>query len=126
MGKWNAPLEESVADELSEKYGRKIKYQCPEKITYYSKRYNKKIVVRKGYYSDGATGAFDVDTRAWWVHDVLCDTGRFADGTHCNNWQASAILHDVLLEDGYWIRARRWRFWTWLFGGGKARDNGMF
>ena len=94
-------------------------------FTYYSQRYDKLITVPKGYHSDGATGAKDITSRGWWVHDVLCDRGTFDDGTKCNNWKASTILSDILKVEGRWFRARSWFVATWLFGGGKARDNGM-
>lgn len=95
-------------------------------LTYYSRRYSKRISVPKGYKSDGATGAIDIDSDGWWVHDKLCDTGKFDDGTPCTNWQASMILKDILKSEGRWFRARSWFVMTYLFGGGKARDNGMF
>lgn len=95
-------------------------------LSYYSSRYKKRVTVRKGYPSDGATGARDIDSEAWWVHDKLCDTGKFDDGTPCTNWQASMILKDILKSEGRWFRARSWFIATWLLGGGKARDNGMY
>ena len=103
----------------------KIKYECPKDITYFSKRYGKYVYVPEGYESDGATGASDIYTRGWFVHDVLCDTGKWADGTPCTNWQASCVLSDILAEEGRWIRRWTWKYATFLFGGGKARKNGM-
>ena len=94
-------------------------------LSYYSWRYLKRISVPKGYKSDGATGAIDIESEGWWVHDKLCDTGKFDDGTPCTNWQASMILKDILKAEGRWFRARSWFIMTYLFGGGKARDNGM-
>lgn len=102
------------------------KYRCPIPILYYSKRYNKSVSVPKGYESDGATGARDINSKAWWIHDILCDKGEWLDGTLCTNWQASTVLSDVLKEEGRWFRARTWWLATWLFGGGEARKNGMF
>ena len=101
-------------------------YYNQREFTYYSKRYNKKITVPKGYKSDGATGAIDINSKAWWVHDILCEFGKFDDGTPCNNLQASSVLSDILKSEGRWFRARSWFVATWLFGGGKARDNGMY
>jgi len=110
-----------------------FKYQLIDKIDYYSKRYNKYINVPKGYKSDGATGAIDIeDSISWWVHDKLCDTGMFSDNTRCTNWQASVILSDILRSE--WginkplriLRAYAWLPATFLFGGGEARKNGMF
>ena len=95
-------------------------------FTYYSAGYDKFITVPAGYPSDGATGARDINSLSWWVHDVLCDFGVFDDGTPCTNWQASTILSDILKAEGRWFRARSWFIMTWLLGGGKARDNGMY
>ena len=103
-----------------------MKYINPQQIDYHSKRYAKSVTVEKGYVSDGASGAVDIWSTGWWVHDVLCDTGKFNDGTLCNNWQASMILSDILKSEGRWFRSRTWFIATWLFGGGKARANGMF
>ena len=101
-------------------------YINPTTFIYYSHRYNKYITVPEGYVSDGATGAIDISSKGWWVHDVLCEYGKFNDGTPCNNKQASQILSDILKSEGRYIRSVTWFFATWLFGGGKARDNGMW
>ena len=116
------------------------KYKNLKTIEYTSKRYGKTVLVPYGYYSDGATGAKDLrgdhpclkglrfvlSSRAWWVHDVLCDDGKWFDGTECNNWQASMVLKDILKEEGRWVRDFWWFTATWLFGGGKARENGLW
>jgi hypothetical protein len=101
-------------------------YYRKESLRYYSWRYDKFVTVPVGYPSDGATGARDIDSDGWWVHDKLCDTGLFDDGTKCNNWQASMILYDILKAEGYWFRARTWLISTYAMGGGKARENGMY
>lgn len=124
--KWNTPLSEIDQIEMSNLYDREVKYLCPKQIDYYSKRYDKYVTVIKDYPSDGASGAIDINSTAWWVHDVLCDKGTFDDGSECNNWQASMILRDILWNEGFWFRSLTWRPMTHLFGGGKARDNGMF
>lgn len=101
-------------------------YYCPKEIVYESPRYKKTVTVPEGYPSDGATGAIDIYSDSWWVHDVLCDRGTFDDGTPCTNWQASQVLQDILKKEGRWFRSKYWFWFTWLFGGGKARDNGMY
>jgi hypothetical protein len=117
--------------------GDKISYMLNEAFTYHSERYGKDVTCFPGMLSDGATGAFDISSRSWWVHDKLCDTGLFDDGTKCSNWQASQILQDILVEEsphGFWQKATsgRWwqsRYWFWatlVGGGGEARKNGMF
>ncbi len=126
------------------------KYYTLEQICYYSKRYNNWIIVEKGYPTDGATGAkdilgpikcikiedyldFEVDkgetihlSKAFIVHDKICDTGMWEDRTPISNWQASQVLQDILKSEGRYIRAKTWFWMTWLNGGGKARENGMW
>ena len=104
----------------------KIKYCREHRLIYLSKRYGKYVTVPAGFGSDGATCAPDIHSNAWWVHDVLCKTGRFDDGTLCTNWQASRILGDILWQEKQWLRAFPWGLMTFLFGGDKARENGMF
>lgn len=100
-------------------------YRHPCGIVYRSVRYRKMVTVPPGYQSDGATGAEDIWSDAWWVHDVLCECGTWDDGTQVTNWQASMVLHDILLAEGRWFRAITWPIATFLFGGGAARENGM-
>ena len=68
----------------------------------------------------------DIDCFGWIVHDVLCRDGHFNDKSKCNNWQASKIISDILKQQKFTVRARTWLIATWLGGGGKARDNGMY
>jgi len=100
------------------------KYQLHEDFTYTSPRYGKSVTVRAGIY-DGATGATDINSAGWWVHDQLCNTGMWDDGTRLSNWECSQVLQDILKAEGRWARARYWFWFTWAIGGGKARDNGM-
>lgn len=102
-----------------------FKYECLETYTYYSKRYNRSVTVYKGDRSDGATGAWDIQSDAWWVHDALCSRGAWDDGTRISNWDCSTVLRDILYDDGYYYRAYYWWSATFLFGGGEARKNGM-
>ncbi|MEJ1409387.1 MAG: hypothetical protein RPU60_04100 [Candidatus Sedimenticola sp. (ex Thyasira tokunagai)] len=81
---------------------------------------------KAGYRSDGASGAMDIRSLGWWVHDMLCDRGTWDDGTPCTNWEASTVLADILRDEGRWARSLYWWGATWLLGGGKARDNGMW
>ena len=104
----------------------KKKYILPYDIDYTSPRYGKSIYVEAGYLSDGATGAFDIWSESWWVHDKLCDDGAWDDGTPITNWQASTVLSDILKSEGRWARARYWFAFTWLFGCENARKNGMW
>ena len=107
--------------------GEVIGYRVIKDKKYFSDRYNRWLKISttdKPY--DGATGAFDINSFGWLFHDVACRDGCFSDGTKLTNWQASKILGDILKGEGRWFRAKSWFAATWLFGGGKARDNGMF
>lgn len=103
----------------------KIKYYNEHGFKYYSKRYDKSVTIPKGDPSDGATCAPDIYSRSWWVHDMLCKRGTFDDGTRCTNLQASMVLSDILWSEKQWLRAGPWWLMTFLFGGDKARKNGM-
>lgn len=100
------------------------KYVLHAPISYTSPRYKKTVTVQPGVY-DGATGAIDINSASWWVHDQLCNTGQWDDGTKVSNWVCSQVLQDILMAEGRWARARYWFWTTWLFGGGKARLNGL-
>jgi len=115
---------------MSKEYSVKLEwtntgYILLEEFAYFSHRYEKWIFAHLGEEFDGATGAIDICPPAWIAHDVLCRDGKFADGTPCSNWQASRVLTDILKEKGHWVRRYTWLWATFLFGGGKARDNGM-
>lgn len=119
---------ECVYDFVHIKYNKRTKcvyYIVHTEYVYYSERYNKTIICPVGMVSDGATVALDIASFAWLVHDRLCNTGKFSDGSECKNWQASSVCSDVLKRDGFWFRARSWKYATFSFGGGKARKNGM-
>ena len=79
-----------------------------------------------GMISDGATGAFDISSASWWFHDRLCATGKWDDGSPCTNLQASLVIGYALAREWRVFRAAYWPIATWLFGGGKARENGMW
>lgn len=119
----------SVFDYLDIKHNGQegVYYVVTKEYVYFSKRYNKKIIAKVGFDSDGATGALDINSFSWLVHDVLCEQTKFEDGTPCNNWQASQVLQDILKSESRWFRARSWFWSTWLFGGDKIKSrNGMF
>jgi len=91
-------------------------YKLHEKIVYHSPRYQKTCTVPSGYVSDGASGpATDIVSEGWWVHDWLCEKKRWDDGSHVSPWQSSAVLHDILLREGRWFRARSWFLATFIF-----------
>lgn len=115
-------------------------YEVKKDFTYYSKRYNRNLTISKGFYSDGATMALDIDSDAWIVHDHICRYGRWNDGSKIDNWSASTVLSDILSDEakslinngkkfqGYIREIRSYYWWlaTFLFGGGAARKNGLF
>jgi hypothetical protein len=119
--------------------GEKIYLLCQD-INYYSDRFGKWVHIPWGYPSDGATGAPDLKgpikcTRKgepflaslfWWVHDRLCETGCWEDGTKCSNLDIALVAYDILKDEGHNIRDFWWALAMFIFGGGKARLNGMF
>ncbi len=105
--------------------GKVLGYRVTQNIAYYSTCYEKWIGVERGDRSDGATGALDLESFGWIFHDEMCNDGTFEDGSKCNNWQASHVLTDIMKREGRYVRRHTWFWATWLFGGGKARDNGM-
>ena len=115
--------------------GFKLGYRVIKKFAVYSKRYDKYVIVSDKEILDGATDGKlgfiiidvpDLESFGWPSHDMLCRYGEFSDGTKCNNWQASRFLTDVMKLEGFWFRCRTWMYATWLVGGGKSRENGMF
>lgn len=85
-------------------YGdKKRPYILKKTLKSYSNRYKKCITVfaNDDDRSDGATYAFDINSKSWWVHDKICRTGKFDDGSKVTNWQASSILYDILKKEGY-------------------------
>mgnify|MGYP000630768381 CR=1 FL=1 len=104
--------------------GKKYRLLTPRR--YYSKKHRKWVFLEKGFLSDGATGAFDIHSWAWWIHDKLCEDGTWADGTPCNNFQASTVLGIILAKEKRYLRSIYWWWATWLVGGGQARKNGMW
>lgn len=99
----------------------KTRYVVHSEFTYYSKRYDRKVICEVGFDSDGATGARDINSMSWLVHDKLCDTACFHNGVPCTNLQASTILRDILLSEGRWFRANSWFLMTLAFGGKKLK-----
>lgn len=92
-------------------------YIVEHAFKYYSLRYFKSIYVEKGFKSDGASGAIDICSKGWLVHDKICETWEWDDGTPISNFQASMVLHDILKEEGRWFRCYTWFLATFLFGG---------
>lgn len=92
-------------------------YRVIKDYHYFSKRYQKHIVARvsdKPY--DGATGAIDINSYGWLIHDVVKRDKCFSDGSECSNLQASCILYDILKSEGRWFRARSWYLTTLIWG----------
>ncbi len=95
-------------------------------INFRSERYGEDVSLPVDYKSDGATRALDIFSIGWFVHDKLCDTGKWDSGKRLTNWQASRVLSDILWQEKRYFRAGYWLLATFLFGGGKARENGLF
>lgn len=108
---------EAVYIVLNKEKHNGMKYRLLQEINYYSTRYHKWIMVPVGYESDGATFAKDLAcSSSFWVHDRLTNDGTFYDGSPCTAHQASAVLYDILKDEGYWFRARSWYVATLIFG----------
>ena len=122
MGKTASRIPRYIKEDL----GDGMKYTLLENVLYYSKRYNNLVALNIGYRSDGATGALDIESLAWWIHDKLCVDGCWLDGTKITNWQCSTVLSDILKEEGRWARSRYWFLLTFALGGGECRKNGLF
>lgn len=84
-------------------------YVLLDEVRYWSKRYGKGVTVPIGYRSDGASFiASDIGGISWWVHDWLCDKHEWDDLSYCSSWESSMVLHDILVEQGQWCRAKLW------------------
>ena len=106
--------------------GHNYKYTIIVRTEVYSNRYNKSVILPLNFMSDGATKAIDLCPVAFFAHDKLCVEGVWSDGSPCTNRQASTFYSDLLRENGHLLASLyRWPA-TWLFGGGKCRDNGMW
>lgn len=90
------------------------KYLLKESLYWFSSRYKKAITIVAPFKSDGATGAIDIVSLAWWVHDWLCVHRKFDDDTVCTPLMASLCLYDILKAEGRWIRAPFWFIATYL------------
>jgi hypothetical protein len=90
------------------------RFELIDRIDYYSKRYKKWVRIDPGYRSDGATGVVDIMSMSWWVHDKVCETKVWADGTPVSAWESSMILYDILKQEGYIWRAPVWALATYL------------
>ena len=99
-------------------------YVLDTPVMYWSPRYENFIRIPSGYHSDGSTGALDIHSLSWWVHDKICNDPTFEDETPITAWMAASVLYDILRSEGRWIRARTWRYSTFFMGCTKARKNG--
>ncbi len=98
-------------------------YEALEDYGYYSPRYGHNVFIEKGQVRDGASGAFDIFSSSWWVHDQLCADGEWGDGTPCTRVQAAMVLSDILRSEGRVVRAQTWKVATFLFGCKRVRKN---
>lgn len=112
-----------------------------DEISWYSKRYNKKVTVYHGEESDGATRAITrPGSRTHWVHDKICKRPYWDDGSPITAWQAALVLFDIHQEEAKikrkWQRhasayisilsSYTWTVFTFLLGCKRARTNGWF
>jgi hypothetical protein len=92
-----------------------IWYRLLSDVQYISHRFNKTKTLPKGYVSDGATGAEDIVSKSWFVHDKLCEDMKWDDGSYCSPLQSSYVLHDILMKENRWVRAKVWFLFTFVF-----------
>lgn len=92
-------------------------YHLDQGFTWADKKTGKKITVPAGFVSDGASGAIDIRSKAWWVHDWICERNGFNDGSECSNWDASRILSNILWSEKRFFRSSYWRWSTFFLGG---------
>ena len=102
------------------------KYIADETYRYFSTRYNEWVVIYAGYHSDGATGAYDIRSSAWFIHDKLCEEAKWHSGKPVTAWQAAAVLGDILRAEGRYMRGIYWPITTFLLGCKAPRQNGLF
>lgn len=98
-------------------------YEALTNYTYYSARYGKYVFIEDGQVRDGASGAKDILSDAWWIHDQLCADTVWADSTPCTPMEAAMVLHDILKEEGRVVRCITWPIATFLFGCKRVRKN---
>jgi len=84
-----------------------------ENFKYFSERYGKWVFLPEGYRSDGATGAFDIISAAWWVHAKLCEDMAWEDGSPATRWQGSRVCSDSLDAEGRQFRSFTWKYATY-------------
>jgi len=101
-------------------------YEALELWRYKSPRYGKWVKIKQGQVRDGASGAFDITSLAWWCHDQLCADACWEDGAPISSWQCANVLRDILRSEGRLMRSYYWHWATFLFGCKNPRDNGWF
>ncbi|RLD00689.1 MAG: hypothetical protein DRI46_06765 [Chloroflexi bacterium] len=112
-----------------------VDYILGDELVYYSERYGKTKTVPKGYVSDGASGATDINgSWSWWVHDHICEVPYWDDKTPIKSWEAAQVLKDIMKGESKKMTGHRkalrrtrstsWRWATFLFGCKKTRKNG--
>ena len=99
------------------------RYKLEEDVIYYSERYKGTILAKAGIY-DGATGAVDILSLAWVIHDQICNEPFFSDGRKITAWMAASILSDILKQEKRWFRSFTWKYMTFFLGCNKTRKNG--
>lgn len=91
-----------------------LRYVSLEDYTYFSKRFNKSITITKEFISDGATGAKDINSMSWWIHDALSEWEHWDDGSFCSIYDSSLVIYDVLKSEDRYIRAPLWFIGTFV------------
>ena len=93
----------------------KMHYILESPVVHTSKRYGKTATIPSGFDSDGGSGpAEDIVSLGWWVHDWLCRHKLWDDGSPCPPFQSSMVLHDILMRENRWFRAKTWFIATFI------------
>ncbi len=73
----------------------------------------KRVTVRRGFLTDGATCGPDLGA-AYVYHDHLYCTHAFDGGVPCTRQEADEVMRKVLRRDGLYVYANVFRLLAWL------------
>ena len=71
----------------------------PFEYTWRYKNSIKRLIVKEGFLTDGATGGPDYGW-SWLAHDYLYATHRYTEGGLCSKGQADRMMFDILTYEG--------------------------
>ena len=85
-------------------------YVTKHSHSYFSKRYQKWLLVPEGFKCDGSTWSPNIGW-GWLFHDWAFFWGRWADGTPITWRQANMVMKDIQEDEGWprWVRKTYWK-----------------